>query len=251
MPDPPVAAWLVRQSCDLLALPNRVVCTALLFLHRVEATNAVDLVPKVIGIQGICAVKMLRLFTYLSCTSNTMRSHLFLVLQRLAAACIFLAAKVEETNLRTNDMLNAVEGVAAGAANGGGISLSHFCCLVGGDYAAQKQRLILDEQLLLRHLRFDLVVEQPHRHLYILAQCWGASLQALRLAICLLNDAVCCCEAFGSADMPPATAAAAALHVGAQLCGQGLYPHGWWRAVGISDDAMRAACRALLDLLHA
>lgn len=179
-----------------------------------------------------------------------LQSRVLPLLQQLAAACIFLAAKVEETNLRTNDMLNAVEGVALGAADDVGCSLAHFCCLVGTEYASQKQRLILTEQLLLRHLRFALVVEQPHRHLYILAHCWGASLQALRLATCLLNDAVCCCKGFGSADMPPATAAAAALHVGAQLCGQDMDPRGWWRAVGLSDDAMRAACHALLDLVH-
>lgn len=169
------------------------------------------------------------------------------VLQRLAAAFVFLAAKVEEASLRTNDMLNAVAAHAAGATAGDSAELARFPCLVGDAYQAAKRQLIQDEQLLLRYLRFDIGADQPHRHLYVLAHCWGASREAVRMAVCLLNDAVCCCPSYGSAAMPPATAAAAALHVGAQLCGQAVQPAGWWRATGITDTAMRGACGALLD----
>lgn len=170
--------------------------------------------------------------------------------QRLAAACIFLAAKVEEAAVRTNDMLNAVaawQGGPAAATNAAALSRSP--CLVGEAYQAAKRQLILDEQVVLRRLRFEIGVEQPHRHLYALAHCWGAPAAALRLATCLLNDCVARCPAYSGAAMPPATAAAAALQLGGQLCGQPVQPHGWWRAAGITDPALADACATLLDML--
>ncbi len=126
-----------------------------------------------------------------------------------------------------------------------------FPYLVGDAYAAAKRQLILDEQLLLRRLRFDLGAgsDQPHRHLYVLAHYWGASPAALRAATCLLNDAVAHCSAYGGPQLLPATAAAAALHVGARLVGQEVSPQGWWRTIGVSDGDMAAACGLLLDML--
>ena len=183
-------------------------------------------------------------------------------MQRQAAACIFLAAKVEEAAVRTNDMLNAVAAAAAAAAPVAhvgigptaamdGVDLATFPCLVGEAYQQRKAQLILDEQLLLRVLRFDIGVDQPHRHLYVLAHCWGATSEAVRAAVCLLNDCVCSCPIYGSDAMPPAAAAAAALHLGAQLSGQALQAVGWWRATGISDEAMQRCCTSLLDLVGA
>lgn len=231
------------------------------------------------------------------------------LLQRLAAACVFLAAKVEEAPVRTNDMLNAVAAwrlattcsfsdggcsgtipaaaapaeatsppagspaagqppAAASAEDAGNpaaqppavetdagaaaaAAAASFPYLVGDAYAAAKRQLILDEQLLLRRLRFDLGAgsDQPHRHLYVLAHYWGASSAALRAATCLLNDAVAHCSAYGGAQLLPATAAAAALHVGARLVGQEVSPRGWWRTIGVSDGDMAAACGLLLDML--
>lgn len=234
------------------------------------------------------------------------------LLQRLAAACVFLAAKVEEAPVRTNDMLNAVAawhlaaacssgsaGICNGAIAGAGAAAlsaavnsgsppagspaagqppqaeatqglgepaaspaeepggaaaaaaASFPYLVGEAYAAAKRQLILDEQLLLRRLRFDLGAgsDQPHRHLYVLARCWGAAPAALRAATCLLNDAVACCPAYGEPPLLPASAAAAALHVGARLAGQEVSPQGWWRASGVGDGDMAAACGLLLDML--
>lgn len=175
-------------------------------------------------------------------------------MQRLAAACVFLAAKVEEAAVRTNDMLNAV--AAAHDCSGGAwppdaATLAAAPCLVGDAYQASKRQLILDEQLVLRRLRFDIGVEQPHRHLYALAQCWGASRSAVRVAACLLNDCICHCPQYGGPDMQAATAAAAALHLGAALCGQAVQPPGWWRATGVTDAALRTACGALLEAVQA
>lgn len=142
----------------------------------------------------------------------------------------------------------AAEFPAADAAAAAAASLSY---LVGEAYAAAKRQLILDEQLLLRRLRFDLGAgcDQPHRHLYVLAHCWGATPAALRAATCLLNDAVALCPAHGGTPLPPATAAAAALHVGASLAGREVTPLGWWRATVASDAEMAAACGLLLDML--
>ena len=176
-------------------------------------------------------------------------------LQRLAAACVFLASKVEEASLRTNDMLNAVAACSGMLAAGGGAAapaaLAEFPCLVGEPYQQRKRQLILDEQLLLRRLRFDIAVDQPHRHLYVLAHCWGASSAVLRLATCILNDCICLGPVYGSASMPPATAAAAALHLAADLCQDEVQPAFWWRAIGVSDAQLAQACQAMLGVLGA
>jgi hypothetical protein len=126
--------------------------------------------------------------------------------------------------------------------------MARFPCLVGEAYQQRKRQLILDEQLLLRRLHFDIGVDQPHRHLYVLAHCWGTSREAVRLAAALLNDCVCCCPAYGAA-VQPAAAAAASLHLGVTLCGQVVQAAGWWRATGVADEAMRGACNAMLALL--
>lgn len=147
-------------------------------------------------------------------------------------------------------MLNAVAAWRP-AAGADAATLAAFPCLVGEAYTAAKRQLIADEQLLLRRLRFDICAPHPHRHLYVLARCWGASASAVRAATCLLNDCVVRCPAYASDAMPPATAAAAALHLGAQLCQQAVQPSGWWRATGVSDAALRDACYAMLDLLEA
>ncbi len=149
--------------------------------------------------------------------------------------------------MRTNDMLNAV---AAWGRGSDAAALAAFPCLVGEAYQARKRQLITDEQLVLRRLRFDIGCDQPHRHLYALAHCWGASRAAVRVAACLLNDGLCRCPAYAGPAMQPATAAAAALHVAAQLCSQAVQPPGWWRATGITDAELQAACGMLLDVLQ-
>ena len=149
--------------------------------------------------------------------------------------------------MRTNDMVNAVAAAGLGAHSEAG-AMARFPCLVGEAYQQRKRQLILDEQLLLRRLHFDIGVDQPHRHLYVLAHCWGTSREAVRLAAALLNDCVCCCPAYGAA-VQPAAAAAASLHLGVTLCGQVVQAAGWWRATGVADEAMRGACNAMLDLL--
>lgn len=150
--------------------------------------------------------------------------------------------------MRTNDMVNAVAAAAGLGAHCDAAATARFPCLVGEAYQQRKRQLILDEQLLLRRLHFSIGVDQPHRYLYVLAHCWGASREAARLAACLLNDCVCCCPTYGGA-VQPAAAAAAALHLGATLCGQAVRAAGWWRATGVADEAMRVACHAMLDLL--
>jgi hypothetical protein len=174
-------------------------------------------------------------------------------LQRLAGACIFLAAKVEEAHVRTNDMLNAIAATAQALSPADAAEpaeQARFSCLVGDAYQAAKRQLIEDEQLVLRVMHFTIAVEQPHRYLYMLAHCWGASLEAVRMATCLLNDVMTHCPCYNTAGLPPATAATAALHIGAQLCGQAVQPAGWWQAMGIADKAMRQACSTLLGMLE-
>lgn len=235
----------------MLALPPRVACTALTFLRRMppdELPPEVGGQPAGMAVAG-CYVPQ-RAAMPVNISTELPLPNPNRHVQRLAAACVFLAAKVEEAAVRTNDMLNAVAAWQGGpAAATDAAALARSPCLVGEAYQAAKRQLVLDEQVLLRRLRFEIGVEQPHRHLYALAHCWAAPAAALRLATCLLNDCVARCPSYGGAEMPPATAAAAALHLGGQLCGQPVQPHGWWRAAGITDQALAGACNALLDML--
>ena len=87
--------------------------------------------------------------------------------------------------------------------------------LVGQEYYARKRQLILDEQLLLRSLRFDLTgtADQPHKWVYAFCVSLRVSRSALRLATCLVNDSLL----RAGLRHPPAVTAAAALEIALQL----------------------------------
>ena len=71
---------LIKRSCDMLGLPTTVTCTALAFHHALKAATFAD-----------AAALELRADE-----------------SRTGTACIFLAAKVLEAPLRTNDLSNVV-----------------------------------------------------------------------------------------------------------------------------------------------
>ncbi|KAK9838164.1 hypothetical protein WJX81_005734 [Elliptochloris bilobata] len=182
---------------------------------------------------------------------------------RLAAACLFLATKVEETPSRTNDLLNAVRfaalhmlaaadparpGTPALPDYGAPRQLTLFAPLVGEEYYAAKERLILDEQVLLRTLRFELIAEQPHRYLLNFCRLLHCSHAITKLAICLVNDSLqrtCLCTRYSAAEV-----AAGALHLAVLLLGASMeLPHsgrlGWWDAVGVPLGTVEAVSHLL------
>lgn len=67
--------------------------------------------------------------------------------------------------------------------------------LVGASYYASKQRMLDAEQILMRTLRFQMLVEQPHALLLNLASQLRAPGGMVEVALALLSDAWCCSTA--------------------------------------------------------
>lgn len=172
---------LIRAGANLLNLPTKAICTALVLCHRLRRSATRDF---------------------------DVRD------ERLAATCLFIGSKVEEAALRTNDLLNVIHYLSQHSTFSWSshtkqradhsehnqttnknstvlnLTLNMPGCdfLVGDSYYAAKAQLIADEQLLLRLLHFNIYVEQPHKYAYCLAKVWQSSNKVLRLATCILND---------------------------------------------------------------
>jgi hypothetical protein len=62
--------------------------------------------------------------------------------------------------------------------------------VVGDEYYAAKEQLFMAEQALLRTMRFELGVQQPHKHLLNYVALLDLGQHAAAAAVCVLNDAV-------------------------------------------------------------
>lgn len=62
--------------------------------------------------------------------------------------------------------------------------------VVGDEYYAAKEQLFIAEQALLRTMRFELGVQQPHKHLLNYVALLELGQHAAAAAVCVLNDAV-------------------------------------------------------------
>lgn len=180
-------------------------------------------------------------------------------LKRVAAACLFLACKVEEATVRTNDLLNAVHFVAGAVQQLDSAvpscnllpKTSEFEAIVGQEYYALKETLITDEQLLLRTINFDIVVEHPHKYLFNFGKLINAKFKLIQMAVSILNDSIVLtklCLAY-----PPADIAAACLQVASELS----YPlqlpivnsPSDWGALGVKPQNVDLIGLALLDVI--
>eukprot|EP00887_Chlorella_sp_A99_P006180 scaffold3.g6180.t1 len=237
-------ADLIKRSCDLLQLPPAVAVAALSFYHAFRHKAA----------------------------QHEECSNMAASVQRTVTACIFLAAKVQEAPLRTNDLVNAVfyllaspdapapPDPVAGAAEPPLPPaeqqrlqpLTKADMLVGEAYTRQKDLLIQqDEQTLLRVLQFRIDVEQPHKYLFCFCRVIGATRAEVGVATCLLNDMVT--SGVGTQGYRPAELAAAALHAAAQI----VYPErpadGWmlgrWARLGLREADVSTISQFWLALL--
>ena len=205
-------------------------------------------------------------------------------MRRLATACLFLACKVEEVgrasykwhlsvnmiqsfskrcvsvqaNVRTNDLLNTVLFVAAPAASTSPDTQAaqrqqhdlqpDGLILVGQEYYAMKQILIIDEQILLRTVNFDIVVEHPHRYVLNFSKLLGVTHSLVQMALVLLNDSLVytnACLVFEPADI-----AAASLEAAFEIVGAPSHMISTnWAALGVHQQHVESASLALLDMV--
>uniref|UniRef100_A0A674GJE7 Cyclin N-terminal domain-containing protein n=1 Tax=Taeniopygia guttata TaxID=59729 RepID=A0A674GJE7_TAEGU len=146
----------------------------------------------------------------------------------VAAAALFVAAKAQGTPRRARDVLN----VTLRCLHPGSPPPA-----LDGNFWGLRDSLVQCELLLLRALRFRLPLAHPHKYLlqYLLALGrwaggpWG---RVPGVSWALLRDG-----AAGGLSLrhPPPHLAAAALHLGLELCGRGGAPRDpprWWQVRG-------------------
>lgn len=81
----------------------------------------------------------------------------------------------------------------AGSAAGGAASQqlpASQAIVVGDNYYAAKEQLFVAEQVVLRLMRFELGVEQPHKHLFNFCRLLGLQQEQSAAAVCVLNDGI-------------------------------------------------------------
>lgn len=125
--------------------------------------------------------------------------------------------------------------------------------LVGEDYYSKKQTLVDNEQLLLRHIQFNLLVDHPHRYLFNFARLLGCQNKLVQLALCIVNDSLRLTQL--AVDESAADIAGAALHISSLLLGQAQeLPYkdcsSWWDALGLELEHLEDIGSVLLAVLR-
>lgn len=179
-----------------------------------------------------------------------------------------------QTSIKTNDLLNCVR-----------LTLNPQApVLVSDSYYAEKDQLIITEQVVCRCIKFDFSgLDPPHKYLYCFCKTLVVPVNVVRLATCALNDSLSLPDDQRALD--GATAAAAALYVAAEvlkerlsLCrvsserdGRGNEKHRhthystehkekervdeesavgtWWEGLGIDKEELKKAVECLTHLL--
>lgn len=164
-----------------------------------------------------------------------------------------------QATVRTNDLLNAIHFAAgvvqqldSAVVSGSPVSKSPaFGAIVGQEYYALKESLITDEQILLRTINFEIVVEHPHKYLFNFGKLINAKCSLIQIAVSILNDSIVhttLCLAH-----PPADIAAACLQVASELSNPLQLPvvssPSDWGALGIKPQQVDHIGLALLDMI--
>ncbi|CAD7695382.1 unnamed protein product [Ostreobium quekettii] len=216
---------LMRAAAQVLNLPLECTSTALTFAHKFyaaapQAASREDLVP---------------------------------------AACLFCAAKVEEAPLRTTDLLNALAYLKGASGRHPTVraampwlpALPAEPCpwLVGRRYYDAKLCLLHAEQLILRHMHFQVVGSHPHKFLLSFCAAMGASDRVAALGVALLNDCMVYTDLV--ARLTPEQVAGGALHLALEWAEEssGGRSLRWLREIGLDDASVEAVGHCLLDMV--
>ncbi|KAH3742633.1 CDK9 kinase-activating protein cyclin T [Pelomyxa schiedti] len=198
-------AFFIKHVASLLQLQQHTTATSLYFFHGFFERHAVGTYDR------------------------------FLV----AAACIYIAGKAEETPRKLRDVLNVSYAL-----------LNDQILQIGKEYTELKELLIKTEQEVLRTLSFDLSVEQPYKYLLQFVKAVTFSLDAplAQLSWNIVND----CLYFPlMTKHAPHVLAAAALNVAALLSNYSLpaFATGhWWEAFGLTTAELEEASCRMLDV---
>ncbi|KAL9079637.1 MAG: hypothetical protein Q9157_001468 [Trypethelium eluteriae] len=162
---------------------------------------------------------------------------------QVAATAVFLATKVEENCRKVKELVIACCRVAQKNPN-------LIVDEQSKDYWRWKDTILLNEDVLLENLCFDLTIEAPHKIFYEYLKLHGVEHhRELRNAgWAFLNDAILTqlCLLF-----PSRTIAAAALYCAARYCAVAFpdSPPGrpWWEMHGVRLTDIRRACKYMVN----
>eukprot|EP00210_Caulerpa_lentillifera_P001373 g1321.t1 len=231
---------LVLRSCvQVLRLPPDCVSTALILLHKFKRAQSAN--PRTPVDEDL-----------------------------LIAACIFCAAKLEETECRTTDILSVVR-VITDLPEGYNLSKvlptalakrgrrSRKNSIVAGEaYYSEKEKLISVEHILLRSINFDVVLPHPHRELLLLCRDLEVDLPITAIAIRLLNDALTFTDLVLKYETDAVVCSV--LHTAINLSEvstrrlddrnrQGKNDDKWFAIIGFSGEVVETLGHELLDML--
>lgn len=186
----------------------------------------------------------------------------------LVAACLYVAGKVEEAGASINHLLNTVLQLLS-TENASHVmetfpdlavaltKVNHpkqtHAVLVGDEYYEAKEKLLQAEQLLLRQLHFDLVLDEPYKYLFNFLNSISAPTALSSASVSLLNDAATCSTLCISHPAHLVAAAAITVSAGLLRMTQQLPSSGnrqWWHALDITTDEMDHVSHRLLDLIE-
>eukprot|EP00899_Mesostigma_viride_P027736 jgi/Mesvir1/8147/Mv25344-RA.1 len=245
------ACMLLQMTAERLSLPQQAVATSLVLFHRTVAKT-----PR-----------------KLSLVKSTV------------AACIFLASKLCECGRRVSDVLNVLgqtmtteralasyfgddpkgtsgrEGgdgadhapaaPAAGGKMGG--EEGEWEVLVGAKYYEAKDELLMEEQVVLRSIQFQVSIDLPYRYLLNLCHAVRASKALAQVAVYAVNDSLVYTTL--CLRHHPFEVAAAALNIGALLVEQAeaLPKKGdtqWWDAIGVNRKVIEGIGHEMLAIYN-
>ena len=203
----------------MLKLPQITLATASVFLHRFFMRHPM-----------------------IADTAHPQRQHQHYY--SVAAACLFLASKVEENCRKMKDLVVACVRVAQK-------SPSKEVDDQDKEFWRWRDTILALEDILLEALCFDLMLESPYTTLYnLLIQFRLEEHKGLRNAAwTFVNDS---CLTPLCLLYPPHTIAASAIYCAARHCDVRLlddeYGRPWWEGAGVDLVDMRRACNFIADL---
>lgn len=124
--------------------------------------------------------------------------------------------------------------------------------LVGAEYYALKDRLIRDEQLLLRAMDFDIVIEHPHALLLNMCHQIKCSCAVVKMSLCFLNDSLLYSNLCLSCT--PSELAAACVHLTSLCLGvaetlPSTRRKSWWDAFGVTHSKIEFVGHEIMNVL--
>ncbi|KAI9221508.1 cyclin-like protein [Blastocladiella britannica] len=172
-----------------------------------------------------------------------------------AAACVYLAGKTDEHFTPVEKVARAAaycahKGRTTGIPDGpmsslpGGSTTGRHSAVLHPEFVRWQEAILRTELLLVDALRFDFIVEHPHRILANYLATTHASRMIYNVAHGLLNDSARTTLAL---QYQPVTVAAAALHLAQQITDQPLPPD-WQAVLAINRFEMLDAAHEILNL---